>query len=403
MQPKIYKKQDHGLSKDSIDPDALFVLDRLHQHGYSAYLVGGSVRDLLLGHRPKDYDISTEAKPEEVKKLFRSCLLIGRRFRLAHVRFGRKIIEVATFRAGDTDTNALIVHDNTWGTEEEDVLRRDFTINGLFYNAQEETVIDYVGGYEDLKKQQLRVIGSPHARFKQDPVRMLRLIKFRARIGFEIDPPAMQALLDCRPEILKSSHARVFEELLRMLESGHATLFIQLLADSGLLSHLLPTLADFIEKDDKHDLYRFLEAVDDECHTKNGLTKERPVLLAALVFPLFLKHILLLTEGKKKIPHLGFIQEEAQFITHEFFSPFFNVPRKIRAHLVSILTSQFRLTPLEKIRGKFFRVPRVPDFHYALSFLELRRTIEPGLEEIYEKWEEAVAGKQPKPARRRRR
>ena len=152
MQQKTYSKDLHKLDIRQVDKEALYVLEKLTASGYEAYLVGGGVRDLLLNKKPKDYDISTSAEPEQIKKLFRNCILIGRRFRLAHIRFGKKIIEASTFRSGDPDNDALIVRDNDWGSSEEDVLRRDFTINGLFYDPAKETVIDYVGGFEDLEK-----------------------------------------------------------------------------------------------------------------------------------------------------------------------------------------------------------------------------------------------------------
>ncbi|HAB99553.1 MAG TPA: polynucleotide adenylyltransferase PcnB, partial [Parachlamydiales bacterium] len=165
MQPKIYTVDEHRILPEKIDSHAFYVIEKLRDAGHSAYLVGGGVRDLLLGQKPKDFDVSTSASPEEIKALFRNAILIGRRFRLAHIRFGQKIIEVATFRSGDTEAPDLIVRDNVWGSEEEDVLRRDFTINGLFYNPREQTVIDYVQGYPDLEQRILRTIGQPDLRF----------------------------------------------------------------------------------------------------------------------------------------------------------------------------------------------------------------------------------------------
>ena len=171
----------------------------LQNAGHTAYLVGGSVRDLLLGLHPKDFDISTSAKPEEIKRLFqRHCLLIGRRFRLAHIRYENKIFEVSTFRAGDTTSSSLIVHDNQWGNEEEDVLRRDFTTNALFYDPSKETILDYVGGVEDTKRGLLKTVGDPEARFRQDPVRMIRMLKFQARFGFRCDDRALAAMKKVR-------------------------------------------------------------------------------------------------------------------------------------------------------------------------------------------------------------
>ena len=161
MNPKFYPFDTHKLPLEKIDPDALYVMEKLRLNGYIAYLVGGGVRDLLLGHKPKDFDISTSAEPEQIRHLFRNCILIGRRFRLAHIRFGKKIIEVSTFRSGDNETDALILRDNKWGSPEEDVLRRDFTINGLFYDSATQEVIDYVDGYADVQKQLLRTVGQP--------------------------------------------------------------------------------------------------------------------------------------------------------------------------------------------------------------------------------------------------
>ena len=248
MQPKIYDVGEHQIAPDKIDQHAFYVIQKLRQAGHKAYLVGGGVRDLLLKTRPKDFDISTSAKPEEIRSLFRNAILIGRRFRLAHIRFGKKVIEVATFRAGATEEAGLIVRDNEWGSEEQDVLRRDFTINGLFYDPENQTVIDYVDGYSDLAKRTLRAIGQPDVRFMQDPVRMIRLIKFCARFDFEIHRPTFEALLNCKGEILKSSSARIFEELLRMLESGAAKPFFHLLNEYGILKPLSPNLSRFLEK-----------------------------------------------------------------------------------------------------------------------------------------------------------
>ncbi|MEN9654702.1 MAG: poly(A) polymerase, partial [Chlamydiota bacterium] len=208
MQPKVYTPDQHGITLEHVDPNAAHVIETLRKAGHTAYLVGGGVRDLLLKQTPKDFDISTSAKPEEIRRLFRSAILIGRRFRLAHVRFGSDIIEVSTFRAGETETSELIVRDNVWGSEEEDVLRRDFTINGLFYDPTTQTVIDYVEGYPDIEKRVLRTIGHPEQRFRQDPVRMIRLIKFMARFDLAIDPPTLEALLSCKEHIVHSSSAR---------------------------------------------------------------------------------------------------------------------------------------------------------------------------------------------------
>src|SRR4051795_5466937 len=230
VEPRIIPRAEHPLSRSDVDPDALKVLYRLRQGDHAAYLVGGSVRDLLLGRRPKDFDIGTSAHPYQVKKLFRNCWIIGRRFRLAHVKFGQKVIEVATFRrqvaageevvqdgvpAPDPNTpegEQLIHHDNTFGTPEEDAFRRDFTINALAYDISDFSIIDFVGGLDDLDAKLVRSIGDPEVRIHEDPVRMLRAVALASRLGFTIDPPLDAAIRKHRREIAKSSPPRLIEE-----------------------------------------------------------------------------------------------------------------------------------------------------------------------------------------------
>src|SRR5437870_2142691 len=253
VEPRIVPRAEHALSRRDIDPDALKVLYRLRQFDHVAYLVGGSVRDLLLGRRPKDFDIGTSAHPYQVKKLFRNCWIIGRRFRLAHVKFGQKVIEVATFRrqvapgeevvqdgvpAPDPSTpegEHLIHRDNTFGTPEEDAFRRDFTINALFYDIASFSVIDYVGGLEDLRAGVVRSIGDPDVRLREDPVRMLRAIALAARLNFTIEPTLLAAIRAHRQEIAKSSLPRLLEEYYKILRAGSSERAFRGLAEVGLL------------------------------------------------------------------------------------------------------------------------------------------------------------------------
>ncbi len=406
MEQKIIPFETHGLPLDKVDSHALYVMEKLKQEGFVAYLVGGSVRDLLLGHHPKDFDISTSAKPEEVKKIFRNCLLIGRRFRLAHIRFGKKIIEVATFRAGDPENEELILRDNQWGYPEEDALRRDFTINGLFYDPSNQTIIDYVGGYEDIQKKLLRTIGQPYVRFKQDPVRMLRLLKFQARFGLEIDPDSLIALVECREEIVKSSPARVLEEMLRMLESGASKPFIELLTHHGLMSHLVPEVAHFLEQEEGGgDIYAYLQEMDTIFKDPTVENLERPILLTSLVYPLLQKRIHTQYTAREQIPHLGQIQNQTRKLLGEMFEGFFPLPRRIRMSVHNILLGQYRLTPLhKKHRGKR-RIPRDSEFHLALKFFGLRSCLEPGLQTVYNEWHELYRSTdvEEEPPKRRRR
>lgn len=403
MEQKIYPFEQHQLPLSKIDPDALYVMEKLRASGFTAYLVGGSVRDLLLNQKPKDYDISTSAEPEQIKKLFRNCILIGRRFRLAHIRFGQKIIEVATFRSGDTETDELIVRDNKWGTPEEDVLRRDFTINGLFYDPATETIIDYVGGYPDIQKKILRTIGQPFIRFRQDPVRMLRLIKFQARFGFEVDPPSRIALLECRNEIVKSSPARIQEELLRMLESSAAEPFFRLMTEHGLLHLLMPVLGEYLESSEGEEVYPYLQEIDTTFHAPPNPPLDRSILLASLVFPLLEKRFQVRYSDREKVPHLGEIFQEVHEQIDEVFHPFFHIPRRIRGSLASILTSQYRLTPLDTKKNRKLRVPNDPEFPKALKFLELRCCIQPALQSTYDQWKTITSSPEQTIRRRRRR
>lgn len=377
--PKVYSPGEHPISPDQIDQHAFYVIEKLRNAGHKAYLVGGGVRDLLLQARPKDFDISTSAKPEEVKSLFRNALLIGRRFRLAHIRFGKKIIEVATFRSGDIESSELIVRDNEWGSEEEDVLRRDFTINGLFYDPHEGCVIDYVGGYPDLEKKVLRTIGQPEARFKQDPVRMIRLLKFCARFGFEIDRPTFEALLSCRKQIVQSSSVRVLEELLRMLESGAARPFFHLLQEYGLLSTLLPELAHFLSAKGDKMMLHLLAEMDSEVQKGTEVLPDRAFHLALLIFPLLDEYLKEKLRTDARSPHLGQIESIAFYVIDCVFSPFFQLPRRLRGVLGYLLTAQYRLVPLD---GRPVRHPRVPKdslFPLALRLLKFRSAIDPQL------------------------
>ena len=290
-EPTIVPRSEHAISRRDVDPDALKVLYRLHEHGYIAYLVGGSVRDLLLKRRPKDFDIGTSAHPHQVKKLFRNCWIIGRRFRLAHVKFGTKTIEVATFRRlvapseatpeieaavetapleesvpmdiiGDRRARRrvddhLIQRDNTYGTPEEDAFRRDFTVNALFYDIGTFSIIDYVDGLKDLEARLIRCIGDPDVRFLEDPVRMLRAVVLAARLEFTIDEPVLEAIATHRHEIARSAPARLVEEYYKILRSGHAAEAFRQLRATGLLREITPELSAA-----KDPLWRSIAALD---------------------------------------------------------------------------------------------------------------------------------------------
>ena len=307
VEPTVIPRADHSISRDQIDPDALKVLYRLRKFNHQAYLVGGGVRDLLLGRAPKDFDIGTSAHPNEVKRIFRNCWIIGRRFRLAHVKFGQKTIEVATFRrqlppdelaaaeaederaaqartaAGTKAQRSPIRRDNTFGTAEEDAFRRDFTINALFYDIATFSVIDYVGGMEDLRREVIRSIGDPNERVIEDPVRMLRAIAFTTRLGFTLDPPVQRAIRRHKAEIGKASPARMIEELYKLLRSGFAAPTYRSLSEHGLLTSIAPE----VERRKTSSLWRSLELLDAYRTTFESApdTLTNPILLGSLVQP----------------------------------------------------------------------------------------------------------------------
>ncbi len=239
-----------SLDRAAIDPDADRVVRKLTRAGYKAYLVGGCVRDLLVQRKPKDFDVATSATPNEIKSTFRNSRIIGRRFRLAHVFFGSKIIETSTFRANprdEDDHDLLIRRDNVFGTETEDARRRDFTINGLFYDVEREEVIDHVGGLADLEAKLVRTIGDPDIRFQEDPVRILRAIKFAARLDFGFEPATWRALLRWRGEISKCSPPRLLEEIHRLMRGGACRRSFELLVETGVLAVLSPYIAGLLE------------------------------------------------------------------------------------------------------------------------------------------------------------
>ena len=274
--PTIVSRADHPISRKQIDPDALRVLYRLRKFDHTAYLVGGGVRDLLLDRRPKDFDIGTSAHPQEIKRIFRNCWIIGRRFRLAHVKFGNKTIEVATFRrqveaaaaapapeaaadGTDAPSRAPIRRDNTFGTPEQDAFRRDFTINALFYDIATFAIIDYVNGMKDLRRRLIRCIGDPVERFIEDPVRMMRAVTFGIRLGFRLDAPVREAIASHHGEIAQASPARLLEELYKILRSGLATRTFRALSRRGLLQHLAPEVE---RSRNSRRLWRSLDALD---------------------------------------------------------------------------------------------------------------------------------------------
>ena len=295
--PVVYKRPEHCISRKNIDADALKVLYRLSQLGYTAYLVGGGVRDRLMGREPKDFDVGTSAKPNEVKKVFRNCFLVGRRFRLAHVRFGEKVIETATFRRNSQTVGEIIEHasegpfeDNTFGTPETDAYRRDFTVNGLFYDIKDFSVIDWVGGMRDIEKKIIRAIGDPEIRFQEDPVRMMRAIKFSSRLGFKIEKKTAAAMQKHHKCILTASIPRVCEEVFRLFPYGHSAEAFKQMYEYGMLGDLVPALGGFLDANGgAKTLVKYLKVLDEyeTMMTKKGFEVSNGLRAALLMTPVF--------------------------------------------------------------------------------------------------------------------
>lgn len=279
IQPRIYARSEHTISRAQISPNALKVLYRLKGARFRACLVGGCVRDLLLGREPKDFDVATDAHPEQVRVLFRNCRLVGRRFRLAHIHFGQEVIEVATFRAaaapgreGDwvQEESGRLLRDNVFGTIEEDAFRRDFTANALYYDIADFSVIDYVGGMEDLRQGVLRLIGDPESRYREDPVRMLRAVRLMTKLGFTLDPACAEPLPKLAPLLAGVSPARLYDEVLKLFLSGYGVQTFELLRHYGLFEFLFPATEKALAYEHQGFpstfLVRMLESTDRRLH-----------------------------------------------------------------------------------------------------------------------------------------
>ncbi|HYO77122.1 MAG TPA: polynucleotide adenylyltransferase PcnB, partial [Thermoanaerobaculia bacterium] len=288
----VIDRGGHSISRRSIPENVLKVLYRLHRSGYHAYLCGGSVRDLLMGRTPKDFDVATDAHPGDVRRLFRNSRIIGRRFRLVHILFQDQVVEVATFRrepdraVQNNDEDAedfLITDDNTFGTPLQDAKRRDFTINALFYNIADFSVIDYIGGRDDLAEGRGRVIGDPGLRVREDPVRMMRAIEFASRLGFEIEAETYSGILRHRNEILTASPPRVSEEILDLLRRGWSRGAFRLMVDTALLEPLLPEIYNSIKGERAPYFWKMLEVLDRTVQAGRRISDA--VLLSVLVLP----------------------------------------------------------------------------------------------------------------------
>lgn len=375
--PRSIARDQHTISRRDISPNALRVLYRLREAGHGAYLVGGAVRDLLLGLHPKDFDVATDATPEQVKHLFRNCRLIGRRFRLAHVVYGREIIEVATFRANsddgsgdrETDEDGRVLRDNVYGSIEDDAVRRDFTANALYYAIEDFSVRDYVGGFEDVTARQMKLIGDPETRYREDPVRMLRAVRLAAKLGFEIEAATAAPLPALAPLLQEAAPARLFEECLKLFLSGHGEASFVGLEAHGLLSGLMPDTAQALRSNKSGALRRMV--LEGLRRTDARVAADEPVspafLFAVLLWPAFCRHLAQLqaqgmhiAEAERRAADRATLQQMNTVALPKRFS--------LPMQEIWLMQSRFGL----RQRKRVMRMLAHPRFRAAFDFLRLR-------------------------------
>lgn len=369
--PQRIARAKHRIERDSISPAALKVCGVLHEAGFSAYVVGGAVRDLLLGATPKDYDVATDARPEQVKPLFRRAIIIGRRFRIVHVIISQETVEVSTFRAADTgetqkDEHGRVLRDNVFGTLEEDALRRDFSVNALYYDPASEEVIDYHEGLSDLKKRTMRAIGDPAARYREDPVRMLRAVRLAAKLGLSIESGSRAPIKKLAPLIGNVPPARLFDEMLKLLLSGHASACVRRLRDEGLSEGLLPLLDVILDQPLGERFVTLALAQTDE-RIKTDRSVSPAFLFAALLWHEVLAESKAL-EKKGERPALAL--EAAMDEVLETQCKKLAITRKLTATMREVWTMQPRFE--HRSGSRPYRLLELPRFRMAYDFLALR-------------------------------
>jgi poly(A) polymerase len=364
-------REKHGLGREAISASAAKVCAALREAGFSAYVVGGAVRDLLLGIVPKDFDVATDARPEQIRPLFRRALIIGRRFRLVHVMFGPDTVEVSTFRGADDgtaekDEHGRVLRDNVFGTQEEDARRRDFTVNALYFDPASEELVDFHGGLADLKKRTLRVIGDPATRYREDPVRMLRAVRLAAKLGLTIDPATREPIRELAPLMERVPPARLFDEMLKLLLSGHASACLRQLRDVGLHKGLLPLLDVILEQPLGERFVTLALAQTDE-----RVLGDRPVS-PAFLFAALLWHEVLAAwkarqaRGERALPGLENAMDEVLDTQCAKLA----ITRKLTATMREVWAMQPRFE--QRSGNRAYRLLEAPRFRMAYDFLALR-------------------------------
>lgn len=392
LSPSIIPRDQHPVSRSQISPSALKVMHRLHNSGYEAYLVGGGVRDILLGQNPKDFDIATNAHPEEVHALFKNSRLIGRRFKLVHILFGREIIEVATFRGSvnqqdeKQSEHGMLLRDNEYGSIDEDAVRRDFTINALYYSPKDFCIYDYVDSLDDIKEGLINIIGDPETRYREDPVRMIRALRFAAKLDFDIEEETSGAIREHGQLLSNVAAARLFDEILKLFLSGYGLKIFHLLVDYGLFKPLFPAIAHTLENSDKSAIYKkMLEA--GLTNTDQRIHQEKPVTPAFLYATLLWPEVdrlwsQLIEEGVPEFPAL----QQAGQLTLQSQLPHISIPKRFTLMMKEIWEYQIRLT---KTHGKRpFHLAEQQRFRAAYDFLLLREQAGEPVGELAKWWTE---------------
>ena len=390
--PTIITRSGHNISRADISSNALKVLYRLRNSGHQAFLVGGGVRDLLLSRHPKDFDVATDAHPDEMRKLFRNCRLIGRRFRLAHVYFGREVIEVATFRSSSSglkddrqhSDNGRVIRDNVYGTIEEDIWRRDFTVNALYYNVTDFSIRDYTTGMADIKARTLRLIGEPETRYREDPVRMLRAARFAAKLDFHIADDSAAPIRELGDLLRDVPPARLYDETLKLFQSGHAVRSLEMLQEFDLLKYLFPHTARVLQSDKTGKTSRFIR--EGLQNTDRRVQAEEPVtpmfLYAILLWHpiLELKERIRADEESSEIEALLDACDElvAEQLGHTSY------PRRFSTPMKAMLVMQLRFE--NRRGGRAHRLLNHKQFRAAYDFLQLRARCGEADSELAEWW-----------------
>ncbi len=394
LRPEVISRSEHGISRANISEYALKVLYRLSEAGYDAYLVGGAVRDLLLGCNPKDWDVATNATPEEIRQLFRNCRLIGRRFRLAHIYYGREIIEVATFRAAHGEAHrghaqqlgdGRILRDNAYGSIDSDVMRRDLTCNSLFYDIKNFSIVDYVGGVADINARRICVIGDSETRYREDPVRMLRALRFTAKLSFHLTVEAAQPISHLAPMLDDIPAARLFDETLKLFQKGHALRSFEVLREYGLFSYLFLQTEDTLSVDSDHYVESFIRAgLENTDNRINSGKFVNPAFLYALLLWGSLRQAMY-DEVEGDMDNIAVMNTLSQDI-FQIQSEQTAIPKRFSVQAREIWALQPRFGQRQGKRP--LRLLSHPRFRAAYDFLLLRNQAGENLHELCEWWTE---------------